>query len=65
MCIRDRVPRARGNGAFVGLIVGMTVVGIVNFGTDVAYLWQNVIGAAVVLVVGVTLSGGSEQTTES
>lgn len=59
------VPRARGNGAFVGLIVGMTVVGIVNFGTDVAYLWQNVIGAAVVLVVGVTLSGGSEQTTES
>jgi SSS family transporter len=53
------VPRARGNGAFVGLIVGMTVVGFVNFGTDVAYLWQNIIGAVVVLVVGM-LIGGSE-----
>jgi Na+/proline symporter len=52
------IPRARANGAFVGLLVGMTVVGIVNFGTDVAFLWQNVIGAVVVVAVGVTLSGG-------
>ncbi len=50
------VPWARGWGAFVGLIAGMTVVGFVNFGTGVAYLWQNVIGAVVVLAVGVLLS---------
>ena len=52
------IPRARANGAFVGLIVGMTVVGMVNFGTGVAFLWQNVIGAVVVVAVGVALSGG-------
>lgn len=50
------VPRARGRGAFVGLVAGMTVVGFVNFGTSVAYLWQNVIGAGVVFVVGIALS---------
>ncbi|MGB1778470.1 MAG: sodium:solute symporter [Longimicrobiales bacterium] len=53
------IPRARGNGAFIGLIAGMTVVGVVNFGTDVAYLWQNVIGAVVVVAVGVVFSGGA------
>ena len=36
-----------------GLIAGMTVVGFVNFGTEIAYLWQNLIGAGVVLAVGV------------
>ena len=55
------IPRARGTGAFVGLIAGMTVVGFVNFGTDVAYLWQNVIGAVVVLVVGMVLGGTGSQ----
>jgi solute:Na+ symporter, SSS family len=50
------VPWARGRGAFIGLVAGMTVVGVVNFGTGVAYLWQNVIGAAVVLAVGMLLS---------
>jgi Na+/proline symporter len=52
------VPRAGGWGAFLGLIAGMTVVGFVNFGTDVAYLWQNVIGAVVVLAVGILVGGG-------
>ena len=50
------VPWARGWGAFIGLIAGMTVVGFVNFGTGVAYLWQNVIGAVVVLAVGMLLA---------
>lgn len=55
------IPRARSNGAFVGLLTGMGVVGYFNFQTDVAYLWQNVIGAVVVLAVGLTMSlGGSE-----
>ena len=59
------IPRARANGAFVGLIVGMTVVGMVNFGTGVAFLWQNVIGAVVVVAVGVALSGGGQTTASS
>jgi Na+(H+)/acetate symporter ActP len=53
------IPRAGARGAFPGLIAGMTVVGFVNFGTDIAYLWQNVIGAGVVVAVGVVLGGGS------
>ncbi len=56
------VPRAGGWGAFLGLIAGMTVVGFVNFGTDVAYLWQNVIGAVVVVAVGVAVGGGQGRT---
>ena len=51
------IPRASARGAFVGLIAGMSVVGFVNFGTGVAYLWQNVIGAGVVVGVGVLLGG--------
>ncbi len=58
------IPRARANGAFTGLIVGMAVVGWVNFQTGVAYLWQNVIGAAVVLAVGMAVSVGDRRQPE-
>ena len=52
------VRRARGVGAFVGLVAGMTVVGVVSFGApDVSFLWHNVIGAATVMAVGVALMG--------
>jgi SSS family transporter len=51
------VRRASARGAFAGLIAGMTVVGFVAFRTDVAYLWQNVIGAGVVVAVGIALGG--------
>ncbi len=54
------MPRASATGAFVGMIVGMTTVGFVAFGTDVAYLWQNVIGAGVVVAVGLALSRPGE-----
>jgi SSS family transporter len=51
------IPGTRGWGAFIGLIAGMTAVGAVNFGApQVAYLWYNVIGAVVVVVVGSLLS---------
>lgn len=50
------IPRAGSNGAFIGLLGGMGVVGYFNFMTDVAYLWQNVIGAVVVLAIGLALS---------
>ena len=53
------VPRARGMGALVGLILGMVVVGLVEWRTEVAYLWLNVIGAGTVVGVGVVLGGRS------
>ncbi|HEX7939774.1 MAG TPA: hypothetical protein VF483_12380 [Gemmatimonadaceae bacterium] len=65
------IPRARGTGAFVGLIAGMSVVGALSFGTpsivhiggirfavpSIAFLWYNVIGAVTVVIVGLILSG--------
>ena len=59
------VPRASGRGAFLGLISGMTVVGFVEFRTDIAFLWQNVIGAVVVLAVGGVLGGFGEKVRKS
>ncbi len=47
---------ATGNGAFVGLIAGMGAVAWAASSTDVAFLWHNVIGAVVVVVVGLTVS---------
>jgi Na+/proline symporter len=51
------IRRASALGAFLGMIAGMTTVGFVAFGTSVAYLWQNVIGAGVVVAVGLALRG--------
>ena len=49
--------RATGTGAFVGLIAGMSAVAAVAFGRpEISFLWHNVIGAVVVVVVGVTAS---------
>jgi SSS family transporter len=49
------IPRARGTGAFVGLLAGMAAVAAVNFGApSVSFLWHNVVG-------GVALSLGTVQ----
>ena len=50
------IPRARPLGAFVGLIAGMLTVGLVDRGTDIAFLWLNVVGAFAVVAVGMLLS---------
>ncbi len=51
------IPRARGLGAFVGLLAGMGSVAYVSFTMpEVSFLWHNVIGAVAVVVVGVLLS---------
>lgn len=50
------VKRANGNSAFFALIAGMGSVAYVARFTDVAWLWQNVVGAVVVTVVGILLS---------
>jgi SSS family transporter len=49
-------PRATGNGAFVGLIAGMASVAYAAYFTPVAFLWHNVIGAVMVVVVGLLFS---------
>ena len=47
------IPSARGWGAFAGLLAGMAAVATVAFGfPEISFLWHNVIGAVVVVVVG-------------
>jgi Na+/proline symporter len=48
--------RASANGAFVGLIAGMTCVGLAATYTKVAFLWHNVTGAVAVVIVGLLVS---------
>ena len=50
------VPRARARGAFWGLLFGITSVWIASRFTDIAFLWFNVIGCLVVVIVGYLLS---------
>jgi SSS family solute:Na+ symporter len=47
---------ATATGAFIGLIAGMTTVGLADWYTDVAFLWHNVTGAVAVVVVGLLVS---------
>jgi SSS family solute:Na+ symporter len=47
---------ATANGAFVGLLAGMTAVAWAAAFTPVAFLWHNVIGAVAVVVVGLAVS---------
>jgi SSS family transporter len=48
--------RATGTGAFAGLIAGMSAVAWFASFTRVAFLWHNVIGAVVVVIVGLATS---------
>jgi SSS family solute:Na+ symporter len=48
--------RATARGAFWGLLAGMAVVLFVAFTTPIAFLWHNLIGAVVVIVVGMAIS---------
>ena len=52
------VPFATGNGAFVGLLAGMGSVAWVASFTNVAFLWQNVVGAVAVVAAGTIISLG-------
>ena len=48
--------RANSTGAFVGMLAGMTVIVSVATYTKIAFLWHNLIGAAVVVSVGLVVS---------
>lgn len=44
--------RSNGHGAFVGLVAGMLAVALVARYASISYLWYNVVGAFVVVLVG-------------
>ncbi len=48
--------RATGNGAFFGLIAGVAAVALVGNYSKISFLWYNVIGCVVVVIVGMILS---------
>jgi SSS family solute:Na+ symporter len=51
------VKRATGHGAFVGLIAGIAAVaGVATQMPWIAFLWHNVVGVVVVVIVGVIVS---------
>jgi solute:Na+ symporter, SSS family len=51
--------RATAAGAFWGLVAGMAVVLTVAFTLPIAFLWHNLIGAVVVVVVGLAISAAA------
>jgi SSS family transporter len=51
--------RANGTGAFVGMIAGFATVLWAASYTSISYLWYNVVGAFVVVVVGLVVSSFS------
>ena len=56
------IRRAGSTGAFIGLLAGMGAVGLANvYAPSVAFLWHNVIGAVVVVAVGMGLSLGERE----
>ena len=61
------IPRARALGAFVGLFCGMGAVAAVAIWIpSVSFLWHNLIGAVVVVLVGLALSAvGTPPRTEA
>lgn len=48
--------RASARGAFYGLLVGMSTVALVAQTTAIHFLWYNVVGAATVFLVGLSMS---------
>ena len=54
-------PRVTANGAFIGVLVGEAAIFATNWFTSVAYLWYNIIGCAVVIVVAVVVSAFEKQ----
>ena len=53
-------------GAFVGLLVGIAAVTAVSYFSKISFLWYNLIGCVVVVVVGLMISlAGPRQYTQT
>ena len=48
--------RATGHGAFAGMLAGFATVLLAARYSSISYLWYNVVGAVVVVVVGLLVS---------
>ncbi|MGD2121194.1 MAG: sodium:solute symporter [Gemmatimonadota bacterium] len=59
------VPRANGTGATVGLGAGMASVFLVSISTEISWLYYNLVGAGMVLLVGVLVSRRKAQETSA
>src|SRR5215510_4039860 len=57
--------RATGNGAFFGLLTGIVTVAAVARYSKISFLWYNVIGCVVVVVVGMLISLSGSQRASS
>ena len=48
--------RANGNGAFSGMLAGLAAVAWISRNTGISFLWYNVVGCVVAVVVGLAVS---------
>ena len=58
------IPQAKPAGAFYGLLFGIVAVWIASAGTEIAFLWFNVVGCLVTVAAGTAISllvGGEKQ----
>jgi SSS family transporter len=51
--------RVGGTGAFLGMIAGEVAIFSCFFFTNISFLWYNVVGAIVVVLVGLVIGGGN------
>jgi hypothetical protein len=59
------IKRANGHGAFWGVLLGMVAVVYVSWGTNISWLYYNVVGAVVVVVAGALISMALPQTKDA
>jgi len=57
--------RANGHGAFAGMLAGLAAVAWTNVYTEVTFLWFNVIGCMVTVLVGLAVSKGNSSASQS
>jgi Na+/proline symporter len=54
-------PKVTARGAFYGVLCGEAAIFATRFGTEITFLWFNVIGCMVVIVTGVLISGAERR----
>lgn len=54
-------PKVTGRGAFYGVLCGEAAIFATRFGTEITFLWFNVIGCAVVIATGVLISAAERR----
>jgi hypothetical protein len=55
------MPRVGPRGAFIGVLAGEAAIFSAAIFTHIAFLWYNVIGCVVVILVGLAVSGSARE----